>query len=278
GARGGLAPPAHRHARTRRDHRLVQIVAFGEACETLGRCLRTAPGRGAQLGMVLEIITGAERLVARPGYDCHPQLRVGGEGIKGIRQLLIGHRMQRVVDLGPVDGDDHHAPFGRHLAVTSHGGPFPCRSLRTRRTSGLERAMQTRARRAISRAPACPQPLAGSGPSLTCSLPKFSPRSRPMKARGAFSMPSTISSLNLMRSVRTQSAICRSAAGHLPAKSETMKPRIATRRPTNSPSRRGPISAAGALYCEIDPHRATRAKGLRLRKTASLTAPPTLSK
>ena len=31
-------------------------------------------------------------------------------------------------------------------------------------------------------------------PSLTSSLPKFSPRSRPMKARGALSMPSTMSS------------------------------------------------------------------------------------
>ena len=55
-----------------------------------------------------------------------------------------------------------------------------------------------------------------------------------------------------------------------------MKPRMVTRLPTKAPSRRGPGSVV--LYWEIEPHSATRAQKLRLRNTASLTAPPTLSK
>src|SRR5690606_2825003 len=49
-------------------------------------------------------------------------------------------------------------------------------------------------------------PAQGSGPSFTCSLPKFSPRRRPMKARGTAPMPpSTMCSLYLMRPERTHS-------------------------------------------------------------------------
>src|SRR5215831_10554076 len=43
----------------------------------------------------------------------------------------------------------------------------------------------------------------GSGPSFTCNFPKFSPRRSPMKARGAWARPSTMSSLYLRRPERT---------------------------------------------------------------------------
>ena len=47
--------------------------------------------------------------------------------------------------------------------------------------------------------------------SLTSILPKFSPRSRPMKARGALSMPSTMSSRYLSWPLRIHSPIWRIA-------------------------------------------------------------------
>src|SRR5512135_1328541 len=43
-----------------------------------------------------------------------------------------------------------------------------------------------------------PLALVGSSPTRARSLPKFSPRNRPRKARGAFSRPSTMSSLYLI--------------------------------------------------------------------------------
>src|SRR6185437_12022052 len=103
---------------------------------------------------------------------------------------------------------------------------------------------------------------------LTSSLPKFSPRSRPMKARGALSMPCTTSSRYLSCPLLIHSPIWRIAASYLPAKSVTMKPCARTRLPTKVPSRRGPIGGVVALYCEIEPHRATRPKKLMLRSTA----------
>src|SRR6185436_8336147 len=106
---------------------------------------------------------------------------------------------------------------------------------------------------------------------FTSSLPKFWPRSRPMKARGALSMPCTTSSRYLSRPLLIDSPICRIAGSYLPAKSVTMKPCARTRLPTKVPSRRGPIGGVVALYCEIEPHSATRPKKLMLRSTASET-------
>ena len=77
---------------------------------------------------------------------------------------------------------------------------------------------------------------------------------------------------------RTQPPSCAIANGKRVRQSETMKPRVVTRRPTKNPGVRGPNSVSDALYCEIEPQVATRAQKLRLANTASVTGPPTLSK
>src|SRR5262245_33569775 len=84
--------------------------------------MRPAAGLGPQLGVILEVVAGRERLVAGAGDDGDPQLRVGCELVEDVRQLLIGHRVQRIVDLGPVDGDDQQVAFGLGLAVLAHCG------------------------------------------------------------------------------------------------------------------------------------------------------------
>ena len=81
---------------------------------------RALAGLGLDLGVVFEVVAGAERLVAGAGDDGDPQLRVGAELVECLDQLLVRHRVARVVDLGAVDRDDHQAAVGFDLAVLTH--------------------------------------------------------------------------------------------------------------------------------------------------------------
>ena len=78
----------------------------------LGGLDRPLAGLGLQLGVILEVVAGAERLVAGAGDDGDPELGIGGELVEGVRQLLVRHRVAGVVDLGPIDGDRHQMPVG----------------------------------------------------------------------------------------------------------------------------------------------------------------------
>ena len=115
-----LETTTHRKAIHRRDHRLGEVIAVGEPGKALRRMLRALAGLRALLGVILQVVAGAERLVAGAGDDRDPQFRVGGERIEGVRQLLVGHRVQRVVHLGPVDGDGHQVTVALDPAVLAH--------------------------------------------------------------------------------------------------------------------------------------------------------------
>ena len=91
----------------------------------LGGLCGRSPVLALQLGVILEVVAGAERLVAGAGDDGDPQVGVGGELVEGIRQLLVRHRVQRVVDLGTIDGDDQQVAVGLDLAVLAHGHFLP---------------------------------------------------------------------------------------------------------------------------------------------------------
>ena len=112
-----LEAAAHGDAVDGGDHGLVEVVAVGEAAEALGRGMRPPARLGAQLRVILEVVAGRERLVAGAGDDRDPQLGIGGELVEDVRQLLVRHRVQRVVDLGAVDGDDQQVAVDLGLAV-----------------------------------------------------------------------------------------------------------------------------------------------------------------
>ena len=83
-----------------------------------------------------------------------------------------------------------------------------------------------------------------SGETRTITLPKFSPRKSPIKARGAFSRPSTMSSRYLMRPSRTSGPTSARKSGCWLAKSNTMKPRSVSRFVnTLTHEQRNPIDA-----------------------------------
>ena len=84
---------------------------------------RTLAGLGLDLGVILEVVAGAERLVAGAGDDRHPEIGVGVELVERLDQLLVRHGMAGVVDLRPVDRDDQQAAVGFDLAVLAHGIP-----------------------------------------------------------------------------------------------------------------------------------------------------------
>src|SRR5581483_11508454 len=93
---------------------------------------------------------------------------------------------------------------GRRLAIAVDRRPAPCRRERIGVVPGHQGA---------------------SGATRTSILPKFSPRSSPIRARGAFSRPSTTSSRYRTRPSRSHADTSRRKSPCRTAKSETMKPR-----------------------------------------------------
>jgi hypothetical protein len=101
--------------------RLRRCEAVGQAAEALGRMDRTLAGLGLDLGVILEVVAGAEGLVAGAGDDGDPEVRVGLELVERLDHLLVRHGMAGVVDLRTVDRDDHQVAVGLDLAVLAHG-------------------------------------------------------------------------------------------------------------------------------------------------------------
>ena len=95
--------------------------AVGEAAEALGRMDRALAGLGLDFGVVFQVVTGAEGLVAGAGDDGDPQLGVGLELVESVDQLLVRHGMAGVIDLGTIDGDDHQTAVFLDLTVLAHG-------------------------------------------------------------------------------------------------------------------------------------------------------------
>src|SRR6266478_4039001 len=116
----------------------------------------------------------------------------------------------------------------------------------------------------------------GSSPSLTTSLPKLRPCSRPINASGARSRPSTMSSRYFSSPLfNSGAAIARYSAKRCHW-SLTMKPWILSRLRT-AEVRLGPGRGSTPLYSATMPHMTMRAKSLSRGKTACCTAPPTFS-
>ncbi|MHC2774080.1 hypothetical protein ACVIM7_003571 [Bradyrhizobium liaoningense] len=73
------------------------------------------PAALAARRLPLQVVAGAERLVARAGDDRDPLLGVGREIVKHFLQLEMRIGVQRVVDLGPRQRDDRDRPLAFHL-------------------------------------------------------------------------------------------------------------------------------------------------------------------
>src|ERR1017187_3229780 len=115
-------------------------------------------------------------------------------------------------------------------------------------------------------------------PNFTNCLPMFFPSSMRMNAWGAFSRPSTISSRYWSRFSFNHVDSCLIPVSKRAANWLTRKPSTLACLTTSWLNHRGPVSGATELYCEICPQTATRAWVAMRRMTASVMAPPTLSK
>src|SRR5450631_381605 len=115
-------------------------------------------------------------------------------------------------------------------------------------------------------------------PTRTSILPVLSPRSSPMNASGAFSMPSTMVSRATMLPLATHGATSLRKSAKRAWWSRMMKPRRVSRLVTTSAMLCGPGVGEVALYCEMAPHSAARPCVLSEPMAASRWSPPTLSK
>ena len=71
--------------------------------------------RAAACRLVFQVVASGERLVARPGDDGDPLLRIVAEGREHLVELPMRRRVQGVVDLRPVDRDDGERAFALDL-------------------------------------------------------------------------------------------------------------------------------------------------------------------
>src|SRR5262249_28302621 len=94
-----------------------------------GRPLELVPGR-----LVLEVVPGAERLIARAGHDRDPELGVALEGVEDARQLEARGRMDRVHHLGPRDRDLEQMAVALDAAELGFGHGAPRLRGRSRRS------------------------------------------------------------------------------------------------------------------------------------------------
>ena len=82
------------------DHGLCKVEAARDAAETA--CRHGSAGTGRRY---LQIVACAEGAFAGAGDDGDPLLWIAGEIVKDLRKLMVRRRMQRVHDLGAVQGD-----------------------------------------------------------------------------------------------------------------------------------------------------------------------------
>src|SRR5262249_13662577 len=62
-------------------------------------------GRHTMLGAVLEVVSRREGFLPCPADDRHPTLGISRELVERGRELEVGRRMERVHDLGSIDGN-----------------------------------------------------------------------------------------------------------------------------------------------------------------------------
>jgi hypothetical protein len=111
-----LESATHRHAIHGGDERLRKTEARRESGEAaLGHAAHVAAG-----GLVLQIVPGRERAIARAGDDADPGVGVGLELVPDRRELTVRRRVERVHDLGPVDRHDPQAALPLDLAELRH--------------------------------------------------------------------------------------------------------------------------------------------------------------
>ena len=105
-----LETAAHRDAVDGGDDRLVAVEARGEAGEAA-----LVPAALSARGLPLQIVAGAECLVAGAGDDRHPLLGIGGEIVEHLVELEMRVDVQRVVHLGARQRDDRDRALARYL-------------------------------------------------------------------------------------------------------------------------------------------------------------------
>ena len=124
-----LEAATHGNAIHRGDHRLVEVMALGQAGEAGGRRRPALAG-----GLHLQIVAGGKGAVAGARHDGDPQIRVGGELVPDLVEFLMRLAVQGVHHLRPVQRDDAQPAFILHdaVAIGGHG----CCSLRLSRLPG----------------------------------------------------------------------------------------------------------------------------------------------
>ena len=119
-----LEAAAHGDAVDRGDHRLVEVVAVGRA--------RRSPWRGwtgrlpvlaCNSAWYFRSLPAQNALSPAPVMMATQSSGLAWNSSKACDQLLVRHGMAGVVDLRPVDGDDHQTAVDLDLAVLAHGVP-----------------------------------------------------------------------------------------------------------------------------------------------------------
>ena len=96
-----LAAAAHGEAVDRGDDGLGDVRPAGDGRRTRS----SAPTWACPTPSQTRLIAGREGLLPRPGEDGDPQVVVGEVGVEDVIEFVVGHRVQAVPRLGPVDGD-----------------------------------------------------------------------------------------------------------------------------------------------------------------------------
>ena len=116
-----LETAAHRNAVDGRNERFVQIEPVRDSRET--RADETGP---LACRLRLEIVSGGECAVARPGNDREPKIVRRSEFVPDRFEFIVRVAVERVHDVGTVQGDDTDAAFVGDVAVLVIGHlPMP---------------------------------------------------------------------------------------------------------------------------------------------------------
>ena len=111
-----LETASHRDAVDGRDERLVQIEPMRDSRET--RADETGP---LACCLRLEIVSGGECAVARPGDDREPKIVRCSEFVPDRFEFIVRVAVERVHDVGTVQGHDTDAAFVSDVAVLVAG-------------------------------------------------------------------------------------------------------------------------------------------------------------
>ena len=121
-----LESAAERESVDRRDDRLEAVHSAGQSAEAAGHSApQLAHMFGAVLGLELQVVARAERLVAGAGHNRHPLVRVVLEGVEHLFHFPHRVGMQGVHDPRAIDRHGGDVVGGRYLdELVAHGIPL----------------------------------------------------------------------------------------------------------------------------------------------------------